>query len=157
MVFLDDDQTAYMYYCTAVQKEDGSIREASGVAVSNDMFHWKDQGTFYFDACAHSPESPFVLKRKGIYYFFYTSPGRGTAYAISDNPVSGWIDRGMLIETKGLYQSVSHVPSCSEVFQYKGKWYISCAERHPGCEQYLEIYHITWNSDGSITVGQRLE
>ena len=157
MVFIDDDGTAYMYYCTARLEDNGSIRPATGVSSSRDMYHWKDEGTFDFTICGHAPESPFLIKRNGTYYFFYTNCGKGTAYATANNPLRGWTDRGMLIETKGLYTDSAHVPSCSEVFEFKGKWYISCAERHPGCEQYLELFELTWNDDLTVTVGKRVE
>jgi hypothetical protein len=41
----------------------------------------------------------------------------------------------------------------SEVFEFKGKWYISVAERLPGNEQYIEFMRFYWNEDGSVSVG----
>ena len=65
---------------------------------------------------------------------------------------------GMLIEKKGAPPACpANVPSCAEVFCYKGQWYISCAQREPGCEQYLEIFKLTWNPDGTVTLGERME
>lgn len=156
MVFTDDDGMAYMYYCTMKICEDGTKRPALGIASSSDMFHWKDEGAYLFDICDITLESPFVLKHDGKYYLFYTNCGHGTAYAVSENPVTGWQSRGMLLEKKNPVNA-ANVPSCAEVFCFKGKWYISCAVRQPGCEQYLEIFEFFWNEDGTVSVGKRIE
>ena len=157
MVFLDDDGTAYMYYCTAKKTEDGGMRTALGIASSRDMIHWQDEGAYCFDICDVTLESPFVLKRDGKYYLFYTNCGHGTSYAVSDNPISGWQSLGMLLEPQNPPLCPANVPSCAEAFCYKGAWYISCAERQPGCEQYLEIFELEWLDDGTVKVGKRLE
>lgn len=155
MVFVDDDGTAYMYYCTAKRNEEGILQNAVGIASSSDMFNWKDEGAYHFDICKASLESPYLIKHDGKYYLFYTNCGRGTSYAVSDNPVSGWKSLGMLMEREN-QEGTAYVPSCAEVFNYKGKWYISCAERQIGCEQYIEIFEFIWNADGTGTVGERL-
>lgn len=157
MVFVDDDGTAYMYYCTSKKLDDGTMRPAVGISSSTDMFNWKDEGAYIFDICDISLESPFLIKHDGKYYLFYTNCGYGTSYAVSDNPINGWKSGGMLLEKKGVPLCPANVPSCAEVFSYKGKWYISCAERQPGCEQYLEIFEFFWHDDGTVSVGNRLE
>ena len=157
MVFSDTDGTAYMYYCTEKKNENGQLQPALGIASSRDMFSWKDEGAYFFEACEIALESPYVMEHNGLYYLFYTNCGRGTAYAVSESPITGWRDCGMLIEKQGVPELPANVPSCSEVFAYRGKWYISCVERQPGCEQYLEIFEFFWNADGTVSVGKRLE
>ena len=158
-VFTDEDGTAYMYYCTAVDGEGGKTRTAMGTASSRDMLHWEDRGCFSLQDCPLSPESPFVIQHEGKYYLFYTRVGSGTAYAVSDDPLTGWRDMGVIMakDPADGPRTPANVPSCSEVFTFKGQWYISCAERQPGCEQYLEIFRFRWNSDGTVTVGERVE
>lgn len=158
MVFTDDDGVAYMYYCTAKKiNNEGAVVPAVGISSSRDMFNWKDEGAYIFDICDISLESPFLIKHNGTYYLFYTNCGHGTSYAFSDSPICGWKSGGMLLEKKGTPLCPANVPSCAEVFSFKGKWYISCAERQPGCEQYLEIFEFYWNDDGTVSVGKRLE
>ena len=157
MVFLDDDGTAYMYYCTARKTPAGGMEPALGIASSRDMINWRDEGAYAFDICDVALESPFVLKKDGKYYLFYTNCGHGTSYAVSDTPITGWKSLGMLLEPKVAPLCPANVPSCAEVFCYKGAWYISCAERQPGCEQYLEIFELEWLEDGTVKVGKRLE
>ena len=157
MVFCDDDGTAYMYYCTAKKTEDGGMRTALGIASSRDMLRWQDEGAYCFDICDVTLESPFVLKKGGKYYLFYTNCGHGTSYAVSESPITGWQSLGMLLEPKAPPLCPANVPSCAEVFCYNGAWYISCAERQPGCEQYLEIFELEWLDDGTVKVGKRLE
>lgn len=157
MVFVDDDGTAYMYYCTAMRTNEGGMISAVGISSSEDMIHWSDCGAYHFDICDVTLESPFLTKHNGKYYLFYTNCNHGTAYAVSDSPAGGWKSMGMLIEKKGTPANPANVPSCAEVFCFKGKWYISSAERQPGCEQYIELYDFTWNDDGTVSVGKRLE
>ncbi|MBO4421983.1 MAG: family 43 glycosylhydrolase, partial [Clostridia bacterium] len=157
MVFVDGDGNAYMYYCTAKYKKDGGAGPAVGVASSDDMVNWRDEGAYTFDICDVALESPFVMKRGGKYYMFYTNCNYGTAYAVSDDPVKGWKSLGMLIPWTIPPLCPANVPSCAEVFEFKGKWYISSCLREPGCEQYLEIFELSWNSDGTVTVGKRVE
>ena len=156
MVFIDDDGTAYMYYCTAAEF-DGVLGPAVGIASSKDMVNWTDRGAYRFDICDISLESPFVMKKNGKYYLFYTNCGHGTAYAVSDNPVSGWKSLGMLIPYTVPPLCPANVPSCAEVFCFKEKWYISSCLREPGCEQYLELFEIDWTEDGRVVLGNRVE
>ena len=156
MVLVEED-TAYMYYCTAKKHSDGTLHAALGVASSDDMYKWKDEGAYEFDICDFALESPFVLRHNDKYYLFYTNCGHGTSYAVSDNAIDGWKSLGMLIEKNGVPLCPANVPSCAEVFEFKGKWYISCCERQPGCEQYLEIFEFIWNDDGTASVGKRIE
>ncbi len=151
MVFIDGGK-AYMYYCTSTR-----TGPAVGVASSYDMISWRDEGAYTFDICDAALESPFVMKRGGKYYMFYTNCGHGTAYAVSDDPVKGWRSLGMLMPWTVKPLCPANVPSCAEVFEFKGKWYISSCLREPGCEQYLEIFSLEWNADGTVTVGERLE
>ena len=156
MVFVDDDGTAYMYYCTSKYNEAGA-GPAVGVASSSDMINWRDEGAYTFNICDTALESPFVLKHGGKYYMFYTNCNHGTAYAVSDDPVTGWKSLGMLIPYTVPPLCPANVPSCAEVFEFRGRWYISSCLREPGCEQYLEIFELTWNPDGTVTVGARIE
>ncbi len=63
-------------------------------------------------------------------------------------------EQGLLIGARLQSSDTAHVPSCAEVFEYKGKWYISVCERLPGWEQYLEIFEFFWEEDGSVRVGE---
>lgn len=157
MVFVDDDGVAYLYFCTAKYDEEHKLVPALGVASSTDMINWKDEGAYCFDICDITLESPYVIKRDGKYYLFYTNCGYGTAYAVSDNPINGWKGLGMLMKADWEPINPANVPSCAEVFCFKDKWYISCCVRESGCEQYLEIFELFWNDDGSVSVGNRLE
>ena len=156
MVFRDDDGTFYLYTCTARYADDGTVKTAVGVARSRDLFHWEDVNVFSLPHCEYSPESPFVLKRNGTYYLFYTSCNVGTCYATSTHPADGWTERGELIANPGHAGSTAHVPSCSEVFSFRGQWYISYAERLLGNEQYLQLRELYWNDDGTCSLGKEI-
>jgi predicted GH43/DUF377 family glycosyl hydrolase len=157
MVFNDDGGRSYMYYCTSRYDGKGGAVPALGIAVSTDMHSWDDLGAYSFDICDHALESPFVIKRGGRYYLFFTNCGHGTSYAVSDDPVTGWQSLGTLLPYTTPPLCPANVPSCAEVFEFGGGWYISSCLREPGCEQYLELFHLFWNEDGTVSVGNRVE
>ena len=142
MVLADDDGTFYMYYCSGRTKEDGSYGSAMGIASSTDLYNWKDEGCVEMKQCKASTESPFVIKHNGIYYMFYTNCEKmGTYYATSTNPITGWVEQGEVIPNT----------SCSEVFEFNGKWYISVVDHLGGGMHFLGFHELTWNPDGSVS------
>lgn len=151
MIFKDND-TFYMYFYTAGIRKVGNAFPACGVASSKNLVDWKDE-TLIELGCKYACESPFMVKHENKYYLFYTDCGKGTSYAVSDNPLGGFEVKGLLIGDENHVGDTAHVPSCSEVFEFKGKWYISVAERLPGNEQYIEFMRFYWNEDGSVSVG----
>ena len=149
MIFKDDDGTFYMYYCSTYPTEDGGRKACVGAAVSHDLTTWQDAGFISVPNLRAHAESPFVLKKDGKYYLFYTNSGFGTCYAVSDDPVTGW---EVLPDDKNLI-----VPTCcTEVFAFKGKWYLSLATYLGRGEQYLEIAECIWHPDGTVSMGEIL-
>ena len=142
MVFQDDDGKFYMYSCSS-----NSTGPVVSLAVSEDAYHWKDLGPISIAGVPKYEESPFVMKKDGRYYMFFTNVGIGTCYAVSDDPVKGWYapEGNFLLPT-----------CCSEVFEFGGKWYISAATYMGRGEQYLEIAELFWNVDGSVRLGRFL-
>jgi predicted GH43/DUF377 family glycosyl hydrolase len=152
-----DEDKFFMYFCTSRILPDGSQHNAIGVASSKNLIDWKDENQFSFEECGHMAESPFVFKHEKKYYLFYTNCGKGTTYAVSDNPIDGFVSMGLVLGDEHHEGDTAHVPSCSEVFEFKGKWYISYAERLPGNEQYLQILEFFWNKDGSFYLGKAVK
>lgn len=150
-----EDGTFYLFFCTAVKTEQG-LHNAMGVASSTDLVHWKDEKQFLIEGCDHMPESPFCIKHDGLYYLFFTNVGKGTSYAVCDNIMGDWQVKDLLITVDKLSDDLAHVPSCAEVFEYKGKWYISWCTRLPGNEQYLELKEFFWNGDGNVRTGKQV-
>lgn len=156
-LFTDEDGVIYCYYCTRrFDQGDPEGVPALGIASSGDMLRWTDRGAYRLELSGSAVESPFVMKKGELYYLFYTACGIGTAYAVSENPVTGWRDRGVLFEKRRPALCDANVPSCAEVVCFRGKWYISCCERLPGFEQYLELYRLNWKPDGGVEIGERV-
>lgn len=149
MIFKDDDGTFYMYYCSSFINKDGLEKPAVGTAVSKDLINWTDKGPIWLPNVVHAAESPYLMKKDGKYYLFYTNSGIGTCYATSDNPLNGWT---VLPDKKNYICSTC----CSEVFMYKNKWYISLATYLGRGEQYLEIAEFNWHEDGTVSMGEKL-
>lgn len=153
---LKEGSRYYQYFCTTAYTDGEHTRNAVGIASSADLIHWQDECRFLPKGCAHMPESPFVIRRGARFYLFYTNCGQGTCYAVADNPLGPWEERGLLIGDPQHTGDLAHVPSCSEVFCFCGRWYISFATRLPGNEQYLELMEFFWNEDGTVSVGEKV-
>lgn len=158
VMVMEENGVYYLYFCVLKYMEDGTLHNAIGVASSQDMIHWKHENAFTLENCEYMPESPFAIKHNGKFYLFYTNCNVGTCYAVSDQPADGYKVMGELITEGNAHDGdTAHVPSCSEVFEFKGKWYITYATRLPGSEQYLEIKEFFWNEDGTVSIGKRVE
>jgi sucrose-6-phosphate hydrolase SacC (GH32 family) len=153
---LKHDGVFYQYVYVSLPQADGPNAPATGILSSTDMIHWKEEGTVRMPACTHAAESPFVVHHGESWYLFYTNCGKGTCYATGPSPLGPWEEQGLLFGARTNSPDPAHVPSCAEVFCYKDNWYISVCERLPGWEQYLEIYELFWQPDGSVRVGELL-
>ena len=147
----------YQYVFIVRPSESGELEPVTGIVSSRDMIHWEEVTTFRMPSCRYAAESPFVVQHGDKWYFFYTNCGQGTSYAVGDSPIGPWEEQGLLFGPRIESEDLAHVPSCAEVFEFKGKWYISICERLPGWEQYLEIYELFWEEDGGIRVGELLK
>lgn len=141
---LKDGDTFYCYY-TAIQKTGKVPESCVGISSSKDLLNWKDEG---FIRLEHShktpPESPFVVKRDGRFYLFYTSYDHGTVYAVSDHPVTGWTElpvEQMVLEAK---------ISASEIYETGGEWYMSVITHDPNHIHMFAVRHLIWGEDGSL-------
>lgn len=145
MTFADDDGMFYMYYCSSRGEENGRVKGAMGMASTPDLENWQDEGCLVLENCAIAPESPYVMKKDGIYYMFYTNCEKGgTWYATSSDPLRGWTERGEILKEA----------SCSEVFEFKGKWYISECRHFCGCMHMLGFYEFFWDGNGAVHAGK---
>jgi predicted GH43/DUF377 family glycosyl hydrolase len=147
-VVLKDGDLFYCYY-TAQRKnpETGKDESCIGISSSTDLLNWKHAGIIRLEQ-SHStpPESPFVVKRDGKYYLFYTNYRCGTTYAISDDPVKGWKE---VPEDKA---SLIRRSSASEIYQDDGKWYYSYITHLKNYFYLHGIRPLQWNADGSPSV-----
>lgn len=144
MVFQDDDGTYYMYYCTSKGTFEEN-QDGMGMASSRDLLHWKDEGVTLELNTAKASESPFVVKRGGTYYMFFTDCERGgTGYAVSSHPLGGWKRR-----PGGGHIIIPGSVCASEVFQWRGQWYISYVHWiHPELLGVIGFKELFWEPEG---------
>ena len=145
-VVLQDGDTYFCYY-TAVRKntENGQDESCLGISSSSDLIHWKDEGFIRLEqSLTTPPESPFVLKRNGTYYLFYTNYKYGTVYLTSKDPVKGWkeLPADKMVLMGGI--------SASEIYEDNGKWYMSCISHQKNGLHFFEIKELIWGKDGSV-------
>lgn len=145
---LKEGDTFYCYY-TAGRMVPGTekFEYCLGISSSKDLIHWKDEG---FRRLEHTletpPESPFVVKKDGEFYLFYTNYKHGIVYLKSSDPLHGWK------ENPEDPQSIMTGVSATEIFQDKGKWYISLISHMPNGLHFFEIRELLWNADGTVSV-----
>lgn len=129
--FVDDDGQAYLYY--------GGWRHAVVVSLNDDMISHKND--FREITPTNYVEGPFLLKRKGIYYFMWSEGSWGDAtyqvsYAKSTSPFGPFENpRPILISNPAIATSAGHhsvvnIPGTDD-------WYI-CYHRRPLTETHRD-------------------
>jgi beta-xylosidase len=143
---LKEGDTFYCYY-TAARMVPGTetVENCLGIASSKDLINWQDEG---YRRLIHTlttpPESPFVVKRNGEYYLFYTNYKYGIVYVRSPDPLHGWE------EDPDDPQSIMEGVSATEIFEQNGKWYITFISHMPYGLHFLEIRELVWKEDGTV-------
>lgn len=132
-VFRDDDGQYYMYY--------GGWGHCNVVRLSNDLLEvipFPDGETFKEITLEKYVEGPFMMKRKGKYYFMWSEGGWGgpdysVAYAIADSPLGPFKRIGKILQqdrkiaTGAGHHSVISIPG-------KDEHYIVYHRRPSGCK-----------------------
>lgn len=129
MVFQDDDGAVYLYY--------GGQGHCNVARLSDDLSHVipMQDGTMFREITPeHYTEGPYMLKRKGVYYFMWSegdwgNGSYGVAYAKSQNPTGPFVRAGKILTTDA---KVATGPGHHSVLQIPGtdEWYI-VYHRHP--------------------------
>lgn len=149
-MILKDGNLFYCYYTAArINTESGQQENCIGISSSGNLLDWKDEGYIRLGySLATPPESPFVVKHNGLYYLIYTNYKHGIVYATSSDPVKGW--KELPVEKMVLMSGVS----ASEIYQDKGKWYMSYISHQKNGLHFFEISGLNWNIDGSVSVAR---
>ena len=152
-VFKDDDGQYYMYY--------GGWGHCNLVKLSSDFLRLVpfDDGTYYKEVTPKNyVEGPFMIKRKGKYYFMWseggwTGPDYCVAYAIADSPMGPFERVGKILQQD---PQVGTGAGHHSVIKGKGKdnYYI-IYHRHPlgdknGNHRSVCIEHLNFDKDGFI-------
>lgn len=136
-VFRDDDGSFYMYY--------GGWKHCNVVKLRPDLLGLEPfpDGTMYREVTPDQyVEGPFMLKRKGKYYFMWSEGGWGgpdysVAYAIADSPMGPFKRIGKILQqdpqiaTGAGHHSVVQIPG-------KDEYYIIYHRRPLGCTRINE-------------------
>ena len=144
---LKEGDTFYCYY-TAARMVPGTdnVENCLGIASSKDLINWKDEGFRRLEyTLTTPPESPFVVKRNGEFYLFYTNYKHGIVYIKSPDPLHGWK------ENPDDPQSILEGVSATEIFEENGKWYITLISHMNYGLHFLEIRELVWNEDGTVS------
>lgn len=152
-IFKDDDGTYYMYY--------GGWRHCNMVKLGDDLTSVVpfDDGTVYKEVTPKGyVEGPFMLKRKGKYYFMWseggwTGPDYHVAYAIADSPFGPFERIGTILESD---PDVATGAGHHSVIKGKGQdEYYIIYHRHPlsssdGNHRVVCIERLRFDADGKI-------
>lgn len=153
-VFVDDDGQAYMIY--------GGHSHANVVKLNEDMVSLgtlDKNGTIYREITPENyVEGPKLIKRKGIYYLFWseggwTGPDYAVSYAMANSPLGPWkrqakiLQRDEAVATGSGHNGVLNVPGTDE--------YYIVYHRHPlgatdGNDRQLSYDRLRFNDDGTI-------
>ncbi len=152
-VYRDDDGTIYFYY--------GGHGHCNVARLSPDLkrvIPMRDGAMYKEITPEHYVEGPFMLKRRGVYYFMWSEgdwgdSSYGVAYAKSSSPTGPFKRAGKILQTDPAvangpgHHSVLHIPGTDD-------WYI-VYHRHPlgttGADQrVLAIDRMYFDADGNI-------
>jgi arabinoxylan arabinofuranohydrolase len=120
MVFIDDDEQAYMYWGNTTM----NIQRLNNDMITLTGVRGHDKPSNYFEA-------PYVIKRNNIYYLMYSINHFGNddyhvEYAISSNPMGPWTYKGRITSPRGAIKGPGH----------------NAVIRKPGCsDEYFFVYH----------------
>lgn len=147
-MILKEGDTFYCYYTAGRMVPDTEQFEyCLGISSSKDLIHWKDEG---FRRLVHTldtpPESPFVVKKNGEFYLFYTNYTHGIVYLKSSDPIGAWQE-----DPDDPHTIISGV-SATEIIEENGRWYITLISHMKNGLHFFEIRELIWNEDGSVTV-----
>ena len=152
-VFKDSDDTYYMYY--------GGWRHCNMVRLGDDLMSIVpfDDGDLFKEITPEGyVEGPFMLKRKGKYYFMWseggwTGPDYHVAYAMSDSPFGPFKRIGTILESD---PAVATGAGHHSVIKGRGRdTYYIIYHRHPlgatdGNDRVTCIERLHFDRDGKI-------
>lgn len=94
--FFNEGGVSYLVHSAQTRGWLGAV----ALARSNDYFHWEDAGPLYVHDSWHALESPFLMKRGGVYHLFFTEEEvGGVSHMASDSLLGGWdITRRSIID-----------------------------------------------------------
>lgn len=152
-VYKDDNGSIYVYY-----GGQGHCNVARLAPDLKSVVPMKDGEMYKEITPAHYVEGPFVIKRKGVYYFMWSEGDwgdstYGVAYAKSNDPTGPFIRAGKILQTDS---SIANGPGHHSVLQIPetDEWYI-VYHRHPlyttGANQrVMAIDRMYFDADGNI-------
>ena len=152
-VYQDDDGSIYFYY-----GGQGHCNVASLAPDLKSVIPMKDGELYKEITPEHYVEGPFVIKRKGVYYFMWSEGDwgdstYGVAYAKSTSPTGPFVRAGKILQTDS---NTANGPGHHSVLQIPGtdEWYI-VYHRHPlgttGANQrVIAIDRMYFDAEGNI-------
>ncbi|MGI4756523.1 MAG: glycoside hydrolase family 43 protein [Janthinobacterium lividum] len=157
MVYRDTDGAIYLYF-----GGQGHCVVARLSADLKQVIPMADGGLYKEITPEHYVEGPFMIKRRGVYYFMWSEGSwenstYGVAYAKSGSPTGPFVRAGKILSTD---PAVANGPGHHSVVQVPGTddWYIAY-HRHPlgttGANQrVMAIDRLAFGTDGNIEVVQ---
>ncbi len=153
MVYQDDDGSVYLYY--------GGQGHCNVAKLAPDMKSVVPmaEGSLYKEITPeHYVEGPFVIKRKGVYYFMWSEgdwgdSSYGVAYGKSNHPTGPFVRAGKILQTD---KAIANGPGHHSVVNVPGTddWYI-VYHRHPlgttgPNQRVMAIDHMVFDAKGDI-------
>lgn len=155
-VLIDDDGQAYLYFGGGMPD---TGKNARVIRLGDDLISLKDAAATTIDAPDYF-EAPFPFKKDGKYYFTYSTNwenGHGIRidYMMSDDPVTGWEYKGVVIDNPPDNHGNNNHHSLVE---YEGNWYVFYHSRNLAIsmgnmseyQRSVNIERISFTGNGEI-------
>ncbi len=149
-VFVDDDGQVYLYFGGGSNNQNARV-----IKLNSDMI--SISGSAMTISAPNHFEASYMHKYNGKYYYSYcNNPGNGQKiqYMMSDNPMSGWVDKGTVLNNPPDNSNNNH----HSIFQFKGNWYIGYHNRYVAKQQGIDATYkrnaamdqLFYNADGTM-------
>lgn len=153
--FVDTDGQAYLYFGGGGSTPGVNLRV---IKLNDDMI--STNGTAVTINAPRSFEASFMHKYKGTYFFSYSNDFKGPpnaqiAYMTSDNPMTGFVHKGAVLDNPTLNGKNINMGNNNHasIVEYKDKWYIFYHDRRLSNQVYKRSVSVdlaSYNSDGTL-------
>jgi len=150
-VLVDDDGQAYLYWGGGPNGSNARV-----IKLNNDMI--STSGSAVKINAPNHFEDNWIHKYNGKYYFSYStnsSTGMKINYMMSDNPMTGWVDKGTVMNNP---PSNSGNNNHHSIFQFRGNWYMGYHNRYLSIQKGIDTTYkrnaamdqLFYNADGTM-------
>lgn len=146
-VLIDEELGRIFVYYTTHADNVGYVMGIKSCPI-DDLTAWSDEPYQVLpQGKTTPPESPYVIKKDGLYHMFHTDYALGVTHLISTSPIGPWIKNAGLDAGKASDGAASELVYNPDL----DKWYYSHIQHHPYSSLHFAVFReLLFLDDGSV-------